>query len=172
LIRDRVIELFRLVREALFVEAESRQVRPRELACTALLAVVGPSDAAFAQLGDGAIVLGGEPEYRTVFWPEPSEYANSTDFLTDERFADAIHFTTVSTPVSELAILTDGLQRLALDFATRKPHPGFFRPLFGRLRSVDNTEELYEPFRGFLDSPQVNARTDDDKTLILATRRP
>jgi hypothetical protein len=167
-----VIELFRAVREAIIAEAEARRVRSRELACTALLAVVGPSDATFAQLGDGAIVLGGEPECRAVFWPEPSEYANSTDFLTDERFADAIHFTTVPTPVSELALLTDGLQRLALDFAARKPHLGFFRPLFERLRSVDNTEELYEPFRGFLDSPRVNARTDDDKTLILAVRRP
>jgi hypothetical protein len=30
---------------------------------------------------------------------------------------------------------------------------------------------LQEPFHAFLTSPPVNRRTDDDKTLILATRR-
>jgi len=27
-----------------------------------------------------------------------------------------------------------------------------------------------EPYRAFLDSPQVNERTDDDKTLVIAVR--
>src|SRR5207302_716885 len=48
--RDGMITLFTDVRAALLAEAERLQVAPREMACTALLAIVGPTSAAFAQL--------------------------------------------------------------------------------------------------------------------------
>ncbi len=169
--RGGMIELFAGVRSALVVEAEARGVRSRELACTALLAVVGPESAVFAQLGDGAIVIGPDPGYRAVFWPEPTEYANTTDFLTDDRFAEFIRFETISERITELAMLTDGMQRLALDFTARSPHLEFFSPLFRHLRAEPDPEQLIEPFRQFLDSPRVNERTDDDKTLVLTARR-
>ena len=73
--------------------------------------------------------------------------------------------------VSELAVFTDGLQRLALDFTTRQPYGAFFRPFFERLRTEPEPETLLEPLREFLDSPRVNDRTDDDKTLVLALSR-
>jgi Protein phosphatase 2C len=164
--------LFADVRTALVTEAERRSVTPRDLACTALLAVAGPSSAMVAQLGDGAVVLGDGRGHRTVFWPEPAEYANATDFLTDDEFAGAMRFEAIADPVSELALLTDGLQRLALDYAVRMPHPPFFGPLFAAVRAAPDPEPLVEPFRGFLDSPRVNERTDDDKTLVIAVRRP
>jgi hypothetical protein len=170
--RDGMTALFAEVRNALFAEAERVNVRPRELACTALLAVVGPASAAFAQLGDGAIVLGQGQDYRVAFWPEPAEYANATDFLTDDSFGDLIRFETVTDSIAELAAFTDGLQRLALDFAARTAYPGFFRPLFSELRAAANPESLVEPLRSFLDSDRVNERTDDDKTLVLAVRQP
>ena len=69
-------------------------------------------------------------------------------------------------------MFTDGLQRLALDFAGHTPHHGFFGPLFEQLRAVNDSESLVEPFRCFLDSDRVNQRTDDDKTLVLAVRKP
>jgi hypothetical protein len=162
--------LFSTVRAALFAEGERLNVRPRELACTALLAVVGPTSAAFAQLGDGAIVIGKGQEHRTVFWPEPAEYANATDFLTDDTFRDVMRFETISDPILEVAVFTDGLQRLALDFTARMPFPEFFRPLFHELRTAADPESLAAPFRKFLDSDRVNERTDDDKTLVLAVR--
>lgn len=169
--RDGTLELFASVRRTLVAEADALGVRARELACTALFAIVGPESAAFAQVGDGAIVIGPDPHYRTVFWPEPSEYANTTDFLTDERFAEVIRFEAISERITELAVLTDGMQRLALDFAARAPHMEFFSPLFRRLRAESNPEQLVEPFRQFLDSSRVNERTDDDKTLVLTARR-
>ncbi len=169
--RDGIIGLFTGVRSELIAVADTRGIRPRDLACTALLAIVGPESATFAQLGDGAIVIGSDPEYGTVFWPEPAEYANATDFLTDDQFAHAIQVEMRSERITELAVLTDGLQRLALDFAAKAPHLEFFRPLFRPLRIEPNPEPLREPFRLFLDSPRVNERTDDDKTLVLAIRR-
>ena len=164
---DGLTELFCGVRDAVLAEAERLGVPGRELACTALLAVVGPTAAAFAQVGDGAIVAGD----RVVFWPEPAEYANATDFLTDDDWAARLRFETTTGPTDELAVITDGLQRLALDFAARTPHAAFFRPLFDALRSAADAETLVEPFRAFLESPRVNARTDDDLTLVVAARR-
>lgn len=45
--------------------------------------------------------------------------------------------------------------------------------MFGQLRGrpTGDVPKLVAGLRDFLDSPRVNARTDDDKTLVLATRR-
>jgi len=72
--------------------------------------------------------------------------------------------------IQEVALLTDGLQMLALNFAARKPHAPFFEPLFTALRGAVSPDDLVVPLRAFLDSDAVNSRTDDDKTLVLATR--
>jgi len=170
--REGMIGLFTDVHQALVEEADRLGVSPRELACTALVAVIGPATAVFAQLGDGVMVVSDGSACRTVFWPEPAEYANATDFLTDEHFADALQFVVIDEPIPEVALLTDGLQRLALNFTTCEAHAPFFRPLFDRLRTAADPAELAAPFRAFLDSPRVNERTDDDKTLFLAVRRP
>ena len=46
--------------------------------------------------------------------------------------------------------------------------------MFARLRreSAGEPEGLREELRAFLGSAPVNQRTDDDKTLVLATRLP
>jgi hypothetical protein len=169
--RPDVLSLFADARAAVVAEADRLGVPPRELACTAMLCILNETVAAFAQIGDGAIVVRDEDGFRTVFWPEPGEYANATDFLTDERFADLIRFETIQSPVCEVAAFTDGLQRLSLDYSTQTPFSGFFRPAFEVLRGAVDPESLLGPFRDFLESPRVNERTDDDKTLILALRR-
>jgi len=119
LTRDGLVAVFSDVRATLFAVAERLNVRPRDVACTALLAIVGPTSAAFAQVGDGAIVIREGQDYRTIFWPEPAEYANATDFLTDDTFPAALRFESVMDSIFEVAALTDGLQRLALDYAAR-----------------------------------------------------
>ena len=167
-----ITAIFTEVRNTLLAEAERLNVRPRELACTALLAIIGPAAATFAQLGDGAIVVGNEYNQRVIFWPEPAEYVNATDFLTDECFVDRIRFEVTTEPIIEVAAFTDGLQRLALDFGARAAYPAFFRPLFNELRTAVDPQALVEPFRDFLSSQRVNERTDDDKTLVLAVRVP
>jgi Protein phosphatase 2C len=169
--REGMLDLFTSARTAVQAAAEVLGVPPRELACTALLAVVGPDGAAFGQIGDGAIVLGDGTSYRTAHWPEPGEYANLTDFLTDDGFAEKFAFKTIAEPINEVAVLSDGLQRLCLDFANKCPHEPFFRPLFRRLWDTPDPRELDGPLREFLDSPAINSRTDDDKSLVLAVRR-
>jgi hypothetical protein len=74
--------------------------------------------------------------------------------------------------INEVALFSDGLQRLALSFEQRTPHTPFFEPMLKVLRSKEPLDcaALDGQLAGFLDSPQVNERTDDDKTLVLASR--
>ncbi len=150
--------------------AREREAAPRDLACTALLAVLGPERALFGQVGDGAIVVGTDTTFTPIFWPEPAEYVNVTDFLSDDDMPDRLMLAVITESFHNVALLTDGLQRLALDFVTRRGHPGFFGPLFTPLWNGGEPENLRQPLRSLLDSPKINDRTDDDKTLILATR--
>ena len=168
---DGMLKLFNSARNAVLAEADLLKVSSRELACTALFALVGPSCGMFGQVGDGAIVVGDGLTYRMAHWPEPGEYANLTDFLTDKDFAKTFQFVSITEPINEVAVLSDGLQRLCLNFADKSPHDPFFRPLFRRLITESNPTDLESPLREFLDSPTVNARTDDDKSLVLAVRR-
>lgn len=153
------------------VQAAAASVAPRELACTLLVAVLGPASAAFAQIGDGVIVTGDAGIYTHVFWPDNGEYQNTTYFLCENNYAEHVRVT-LSPAANEVAMSTDGLQMLALKYADKTVHSPFFAPMFRALRAAENAADLAGPLKDFLDSPAVNERTDDDKTLILATRVP
>jgi hypothetical protein len=68
--------------------------------------------------------------------------------------------------------LSDGLQTMALSFAERAAHRPFFLPMFRKLRSARPGDGLPAALHRFLESPAVSQRSDDDKTLLLATRVP
>ncbi len=146
----------------------------RDFACTLLGAVLADDRALFLQIGDGAIVIGAGDDYRPVFWPQAGDYANETYFITDAGAVARLEFALLAEPVVEIALLTDGLQALALHYQTRQAHAPFFRPLFQRLRAAPEPgrpPDLQAALERFLDAPALNQRTHDDKTLILATRR-
>jgi hypothetical protein len=158
-------------RAAIAAEAVAKEKRIRDYACTLLGAVAGDGHTLFFQIGDGAIVVSADGgEYDTIFWPEQGEYANVTFFATDDQFSDHLNIRHYPSMPGEIALFTDGIQTLALSFAQKKAHAGFFRPLFDALRQ--------HPENGFLDFSRqlslfltrddVSARSDDDKTLVLA----
>ena len=68
--------------------------------------------------------------------------------------------------VAGVALLTDGLQSLALKLPAATPHAPFFRPLFQFASDPLKSGEI----AGWMASPKVAARTDDDLTLLLAVR--
>ena len=145
---------------------------PRDFSCTLLVALVDERTAVFFQIGDGAIVYQAEDgSYVPALWPQSGEYANCTWFLTDAQAASRVQLARAR-GVHELALLTDGLQGLALRYVSREAHGPFFAPMFSRLRRepAARPRRLAGELRSFLDSPAVNQRTDDDKTLVLATR--
>jgi len=150
--------------------------KAQDFACTLLAAVIGRDHAAYFQLGDGAIVEsipGATDQYRCVCWPQQGEYVNTTNFLTDADARQKIFCEVKSGAAEEVALLTDGLQGLVLDYRAQSAHSPFFAPLFAwlRPRSGGHSKELSESLTTYLNSEKINARTDDDKTLILATRK-
>ncbi len=157
-------------RASVLEEASALGVPPRQLACTLLGAVAGDTWAAFVQIGDGVIVFDSETGYDLAFWPDNGEYANTTRFLTDEDYREHLRIEIVPRQVNEIALLTDGLQMLALDFAPAQVHGPFFSPLFRTVRSGPDETTLHASLLEFMDSSRVNDRTDDDKTLLIATR--
>jgi hypothetical protein len=161
-------------RQRIASAARAQHLDPRLFACTLLVAVVDERRGVFFQVGDGAIVYRhADGGYRPALWPQSGEYTNCTWFLTDEDLASRVESTSVE-DVHEIALLTDGLQALALRFLVREAHGPFFEPMFARLRRERGRRRtrLHGELRAFLESPAVNRRTDDDKTLVLATRLP
>ncbi|MEO8082235.1 MAG: PP2C family serine/threonine-protein phosphatase [Ardenticatenales bacterium] len=190
--------------------AEAEGLAPRDLACTLSCAMVGPDGALAAQIGDGFVVVGvdegghdegghdegghdeGEDDAASsaathalvpLSAPERGAYANETVFLTSPNAVE----TAIETmqrfdgPVAAVALLTDGLLRLAMNMAERTPHVGFFEPLFRFVSrpvavdgymagDADQGGRADRALTAFLESPRVRARTDDDVTLVLAAR--
>ncbi|AKM42835.1 TPA: protein phosphatase 2C domain-containing protein [Burkholderia cepacia ATCC 25416] len=165
------IEVLDVVRTRIDEAAQARGVTPRALACTLLGAVVGTTRAFYFQVGDGAIVSRESGALTPVFWPESGEYANMTYFVTDANASEHLRSDLRNAP-DELSLFSDGIQRLALVFATETAHEPFFEPMFKALRasSDEQTDSLCAALERFLSSDAINERTDDDKTLILATR--
>lgn len=170
LTRERAVQWCGRIRDEMKVLGVQVGCELRELAATFLGAIVLTEHSCFFQIGDGAMVAQYDGLYEVVFWPQSGEYINTTNFLTDERFDTKLDFRfQPASQASGLAVFTDGLERLILQCSDRTVHIPFLEPLFQSL-AVHDEEELTEPMRAFLCSPQVNDRTDDDKTLFLALR--
>jgi len=164
-----------VAREAVLAEAQRYGSAPRDLASTLLVAVVGPSGGGALQIGDGVIVVGdGGNEWGWVFWPQRGEYANTTHFLTDEDAAERLQVEPFAGKVTDVALMTDGLESLALHYASMSVHEPFFHGMFQPLLDADGAKEsdrLSASLERFLSSERVGSRTDDDVSLILATCR-
>ncbi len=141
----------------------------RDFATTLLLAVVSDHWLAAVQIGDGALVISDSAGALTVVThPNHGEYLNETLFLTgDDPLAGAQFAIRQVADVRAVALLTDGLQALALTLADNTPHAPFFAPFFAHAAQAggDATQ-----LAAFLNSARVAERTDDDKTLLLAVR--
>ena len=161
-----------IVRDEINIIAEKEDLEVREYACTLLCAVVSNKGALFFQIGDGAMIVSKFGLMGIVFWPDNGEYANSTYFITDENAIDRLRILKVESNIDELAIFSDGIQNLALTNSSKTPHYPFFNSMFEFLRKVKNADydNLDKKLELFLQSENINSRTDDDKTLVLATR--
>ena len=171
--RTFVVNWIRSVQNEIAALAADEGHEVRDYACTMLGAVVGESGAVYVQIGDGAIVVSGEEvgEYSWIFWPQHGEYANVTNFLTQEQAAEVLLFE-IGPPVREIALFSDGIERLVLDFSARTVHSPSFRPIFNWLAKTEPLDKPQpsEALTTYLSSDHINKRTDDDKTLVMATR--
>ena len=153
--------------------ARKEKKEMREYASTFIGAVVGETEAAFFQVGDGGAVFsvdGKSESYQFAVAPAESEYVNMTEFLTDEAAAKNLRFARVEKTIEDLILFSDGIFAVAVNYQTNKPHEPFLMPMIAPLRRESAANNLNEKLEKFLASPQLNEKTDDDKTIILASR--
>lgn len=164
---------FATAAEALACEAAERGLPLRQLSATLLVAVVHPQRTVFASVGDCVAVAqetGGA--WQLPIKPARGEYANETTFLTSPGWLAQLLVEFLPAPPHRVALFSDGLLRLALNLAAATPHAPFFDSLFAFLTSQPSLEETVAALGQFLESDRVNARTDDDKSLLVAWRPP
>jgi hypothetical protein len=154
----------------LIERANDSGTSPREWACTILIAVCSSGSSAFLQIGDGAIVVKDKAGLRPVFWPQSGEYINQTVFVTSPDAMAHIALEAITGCPLGIAILSDGLQGLALDYKARSAHSPFFLPLFSALLASPTVDDFEGKLLALLNSASVNKRTDDDKTIVIAHR--
>jgi serine/threonine protein phosphatase PrpC len=150
-----VVHAAHAARDAVLARAENDLEPPREYAATLLLLIATPSGGAALQLGDGVIAYRDQDGWAPLFWPQKGEYANMTRFITDDNAQDMWQIASLPVQRLDFAVMTDGLEGLALHFATRSVHEPFF--------------EVSTALEGFLGSPRITDRADDDLTLCIAT---
>jgi hypothetical protein len=175
--RPKVVSWIEATSARLIQRARNDGNTASDYSCTLIAAVIGPSAAVFAQIGDGAIVVshGDADGWSWVFWPRHGEYANQTTFVLSKNATEALEFALVPRRIDEFAMFSDGIERMVLQTATKTVNDAFFEQMFVPVRASKSRgldQQLSSSLKTYLGSAPVNARTDDDKSLLMASRRP
>lgn len=153
--------------------SKSVDLTPRDFAATIVGCIVGDKATKVLHVGDGAAVYRttDSEEWTVGSWPAHGEYASTTYFVTDDP-EPAFQLNEIEGTVSEIAVFTDGIEHLVLNFSTRSAFPPFFNQMFSGFRSdgIGKNRKLSRHLSSYLSSPSICDRTDDDKTLLLARR--
>ncbi len=169
--QDTLCAAFTAARSALESLAEIEEQPLQAYAATLSVAIATADRLAVAQLGDGAVVAGESPDKLfLVNRAQRGEYANETYFLTQEDALEQVQLSAYEKAVNFLAVMSDGLTRLAIKLPTHEPHLPFFQPLFTFAVHANEEAQATRQLVDFLISERVCARTDDDKSLVLAVR--
>lgn len=172
---DKARDLVEWCGKAIASIAEGEGLPARDFACTLLVAAIGPEDCAFLQVGDGVMVIRGaesEEEYKEVFWPERGVYANETVFVTEPTVGERVRFDRWDGRIADVALMSDGVQSLALNYAEHNVHAPFFAKTFGLLATEAPgwRTDLSALLSSTLASETFASRSDDDKALVIASR--
>jgi len=161
------------IRDRIFSVAERATAKPRDFAATLIGVFVCDDHVSICHVGDGACALRrrNEQEWLIPSWPSHGEYASSTYFVTDDPDPN-LRITHVGGEFSDVAVFTDGLERLAIDFTNNLAFAPFFDPMFKPIVALSpgRDRNLSMQLRKFLDSAKITDRTDDDKSLVMARR--
>ncbi len=151
---------------ALQNQADSEGYDLADLSCTLLVFIATPDLLVAMQIGDGFIVVEtAEVELELLFRPSKGEYINETCFVTSPNALDQMQVRVCSERPQFVCAATDGLEKVAIRFQDWLPFSPFFQPLVACLQSSPAEATAY--LQTFLSSERLNARTDDDKTLLL-----
>ncbi len=158
------------VQAALKKEAENGGYSVEDLNCTLLAFVATPEWLAAMQVGDGLIVVRPKnQDYQLLFMPDKGEFANETTPVTSSHALEEMEVCVKSGSYEFICAATDGIENISLVKPENwRPFEGFFKPLEEQIMlSTKSLAHKKKEIEDFLNSEQINQKTDDDKTLLL-----
>jgi hypothetical protein len=165
-----LIDAVESARTAIESKAQSESMTPRDFATTLILLIATDEFVSAIQIGDGAVIIKDDNDGITALTkPSYGEFINETVFITSPEAIDSAQIEIKRSPITHIAIITDGLQMLALQLPDYTPFEAFFSPLFKFIAEAKDEKKANEQLISFLRSPRVAERVDDDLTLFLAT---
>ena len=160
-------------RQALEDEATRQTVALREYACTLLMIVVTPQQWHSLHIGDGAMVgIYADDSVQTLSLPDNGEFINVTVPLTSSEYRDHLRAQHKYEGLTGVAVVSDGVQPMCINFKTGSAYPGFFKPIIQWLRQHQQLSQLDDALHTMLDSEKLRQKSDDDMTLVIALREP
>ena len=162
-------QLLTTIVDCLNEKAESENCLLKDLACTLIAFIATPKWIIGIQIGDGFLVIREQQkeEYELVFKPDKGEYANETTFVTSDKAITQMKVKEIMGYYPFICAATDGLEKVAIREKDWSAFSLFFKPLETYLISTENPENNKSYLVDFLNSERLNARTHDDKTLLL-----
>ena len=162
-------------KDAVVRYSEEQGVSSGEFAATLIVAFAGSRLLAAAQVGDGAVIAFkiGDGAAKTLCAAHSGEYANETTFITSRSRPDRIAAVGHASGLDHdgLALITDGLQNLALKMPEREAFLGFWNPMLNDLAYTDEPEAVPDRLHAFISGERVQSRTTDDVTIAIAARK-
>jgi hypothetical protein len=164
-------EAFTTARQSLQHLADTRQLPLREYACTLLVAVVTPEAWYTLHIGDGAIVgIYADDSALTLSQPDNGEFINVTVPLTSSEYTQHLRYAHKAEGLSGIALLSDGVQPMCINYRTGAAFAGFFQPIVRWLNTLPDLSQADRKLSTMLDSDKFRQKSDDDMTLVLACR--
>jgi len=152
--------------------AESRSIS--DFAATCLCLLITEDSLAALQVGDGLIIVeNSSGSLGPVFWPRRYEYANSTTFLTSKNWFQDLQYLQWTGHPKSFFLCSDGIQSISAYSQSMSVVPSFidaFKTVLAG-ESPGYSDQASQRIMSFLDSDNVNSRTDDDKTIIVGIKR-
>ena len=166
-------DAFGAARDAIEREAARTNRSLREYGCTLLVAVICEEAWYGMHVGDGTIVgLYADQSAKTLSVPENGEFINSTTPLTSTDYTTHMRYSHGTERLAGVALLSDGVQPMCINYKTGAAYDGFFRPLQIWLAGLPSLSGVDHALEQFLDTPKMRQKSDDDMTLVLALREP
>jgi serine/threonine protein phosphatase PrpC len=159
--------IIQTIQKKIAQRASLDQATVNDYSATLVAAVITQSQSLFIQVGDGAAVWNPGTGCEPALWPEESEYANTTYFVTAADALDHLQIRRAPQRPDFVCLFSDGLQYLVLDFKAKAAHELFFKTVESKMESLSRAE-LDKWLQAMLVSPQVTGRSDDDTSIAAA----